>query len=163
MLLSSSLAKLPVINRRKVGTTSNHHAPYALGYTRVTMGGTASSKPATASKSLKPILSSDRSLQLDFVKSESLVTADQHAAVNTFPGLGLILAGTTVKAKPSMAGGCGGMEWLRRDSCRASLLEGNNGASVGAAEGQRAQPCQITCNSLLGNALHRTRRVPELW
>ena len=31
--------------------------------------------------------SSDRSLQLDCVKSESLVIADQHAAVNTFPGL----------------------------------------------------------------------------
>ncbi len=32
-------------------------------------------------------LSSDRSLQLDSVKLESLVIADQHAAVNTFPGL----------------------------------------------------------------------------
>jgi hypothetical protein len=32
-------------------------------------------------------LSSDRSLQLDSVKVESLVIADQHAAVNTFPGL----------------------------------------------------------------------------
>ncbi len=32
-------------------------------------------------------LSSDRSLQLDSLKSESLVIADQHAAVNTFPGL----------------------------------------------------------------------------
>ncbi len=32
-------------------------------------------------------LSSDRSLQLDSVKEESLVIADQHAAVNTFPGL----------------------------------------------------------------------------
>ncbi len=35
----------------------------------------------------KTVLSSDRSLQLDCVKSESLVIADQHAAVNTFPGL----------------------------------------------------------------------------
>ena len=35
----------------------------------------------------KPHLSSDRSLQLDTVKLESLVIADQHAAVNTFPGL----------------------------------------------------------------------------
>ena len=67
--------------------TSNHHAPYVLGYTRVTMGRTTSSQSVTVSKSLKPILSSDRSLQLDFVKSESLLTADQHAAVNTFPGL----------------------------------------------------------------------------
>ena len=35
----------------------------------------------------KSCLSSDRSLQLDCVKLESLVIADQHAAVNTFPGL----------------------------------------------------------------------------
>ncbi len=35
----------------------------------------------------KAVLSSDRSLQLDSVKLESLVIADQHAAVNTFPGL----------------------------------------------------------------------------
>ena len=32
-------------------------------------------------------LSSDQSLQFDFVKLESLVIADQHAAVNPFPGL----------------------------------------------------------------------------
>ena len=76
-----------MINRRKVGTTSNHHAPYALGYTRVTMARTASSEPARVSKSLKPCLSSDCSLQLDCMKSESLVNADQHAALNTFPGL----------------------------------------------------------------------------
>ena len=37
--------------------TSNHHAPYDLGYTRAC------------------------------TKLESLVIADQHAAVNTFPGL----------------------------------------------------------------------------
>ncbi len=35
----------------------------------------------------KTVLSSDWSLQLDSMKLESLVTADQHAAVNTFPGL----------------------------------------------------------------------------
>ena len=85
--MQCSLARLPVINRRKVGTTSNHHAPYALGYTRVTMVMTASSQPARVSKSLKHNLSSDCTLQLECMKSESLVTADQHAAVNTFPGL----------------------------------------------------------------------------
>ncbi len=36
---------------------------------------------------LKAGLSSDRSLQPDSVKSESLVIVDQHATVNTFPGL----------------------------------------------------------------------------
>lgn len=35
----------------------------------------------------KSRLSSDRGLQLGRVKVESLVIADQHAAVNTFPGL----------------------------------------------------------------------------
>ena len=36
---------------------------------------------------LKTVLSSDWSLQLDSMKLESLVIADQNAAVNTFPGL----------------------------------------------------------------------------
>ena len=35
----------------------------------------------------KSRLSSDCSLQLESMKLESLVIADQHAAVNTFPGL----------------------------------------------------------------------------
>ncbi len=67
--------------------TSSQHAPYVLGYTRTTMRRTEGSKPATASKSRKSALSSDRSLQLSFVKSESLVIAGQHTAVNSFPGL----------------------------------------------------------------------------
>ena len=67
--------------------TSSHHGLYAWGHTRTTMESTESREPAKASKSRKTILSSDRSLQLDSVKVESLVIADQHAAVNTFPGL----------------------------------------------------------------------------
>ena len=67
--------------------TSNHHAPYDLGYTRATMGSTEGSKIARSSKSQKAVRSPDRSLQLDSVKSESLVIANQHVAVNTFPGL----------------------------------------------------------------------------
>ncbi len=67
--------------------TSNHHAPYDLGYTRATMDGTRGSETARLSQSHKSVLSSDRSLQLDCGKLESLVIADQHAAVNTFPGL----------------------------------------------------------------------------
>ena len=67
--------------------TSNQHAPYVQGYTRTTMASTARSEAATFSKSLKAGLSSDWSLQLDSMKLESLVIADQHAAVNTFPGL----------------------------------------------------------------------------
>ncbi len=67
--------------------TSNHHAPYDLGYTRTTMVGTTGSKAARWSQSLKADLSSDCRLQLACMKSELLVIADQHAAVNTFPGL----------------------------------------------------------------------------
>jgi hypothetical protein len=67
--------------------TSNHHALYDLGYTRATMGGTESSEVARRSESQKAILSSDWSLQLDSMKSESLVIANQHVAVNAFPGL----------------------------------------------------------------------------
>ncbi len=48
---------------------------------------TKGSKLARASQSHKAGLSSDWSLQLDSMKLESLVIADQHAAVNTFPGL----------------------------------------------------------------------------
>ncbi len=67
--------------------TSNHHAPYVLGYTRATMAGTKGCKAARWSKSQKAGLSSDCRLQLACMKSELLVIADQHAAVNTFPGL----------------------------------------------------------------------------
>ena len=67
--------------------TSDHHAPYGLGYTRATMGGTEGSEGVTRSESQKATLSSDCRLQLACMKSESLVNADQHAALNTFPGL----------------------------------------------------------------------------
>ncbi len=74
-------------NRRKVGMTSSHHGPYELGYTRATMVGTEGCKPARGSQFQKTGRSPDWSLQLDSMKSESLVIADQNAAVNTFPGL----------------------------------------------------------------------------
>ena len=67
--------------------TSNHHAPYGLGYTRTTMATTKSSDLVTRSESHKGRLSSDCSLQLDYMKLESLVIANQNVAVNTFPGL----------------------------------------------------------------------------
>ena len=67
--------------------TSSPHGPYAQGYTRATMVGTKGCNTARWSQSQKAGLSSDWSLQLDSMKSESLVIADQQAAVNTFPGL----------------------------------------------------------------------------
>ena len=67
--------------------TSNHHAPYGRGYTRATMAETEGSSPVRVSEPQKYRLSSDCSLQPDYMKPESLVIADQNAAVNTFPGL----------------------------------------------------------------------------
>lgn len=82
-----TLGRLPVINRRKVGTTSSHHGPYDQGYTRATMGRTDGGEAAMWSEPEKAPRSPDWSLQLDSMKSESLVIANQHVAVNTFPGL----------------------------------------------------------------------------
>ena len=70
-----------------MGTTSSHHAPYVQGFTHATMAGTEGCETVRWSESLKAGLSSDRGLQLDPVKSESLVIVDQNATVNTFPGL----------------------------------------------------------------------------
>ncbi len=67
--------------------TSSHHGLYVQGYTRATMGGTKGCDAVRWGQSQKTALSSDCSLQLDCMKVESLVIADQHAAVNTFPGL----------------------------------------------------------------------------
>ena len=67
--------------------TSSHHGSYELGYTRATMVATERSEAVKPSQSYKSYLSSDCSLQLENMKLESLVIADQHAAVNTFPGL----------------------------------------------------------------------------
>ena len=67
--------------------TSNHHAPYILGYTRTTMAKTKGSEAARRSETHKNRPSSDCRLQLACTKLELLVIADQHAAVNTFPGL----------------------------------------------------------------------------
>src|SRR3546814_1815467 len=81
-----TLRRLPVTNRRKVGMTSSHHGPYGQGYTRTTMVGTEGCEAARWSQSQKADLSPDRSLQLDSVKSESLVIADQHCCGEYVPG-----------------------------------------------------------------------------
>ena len=67
--------------------TSNHHAPYDLGYTRTTMAINKGKQHREVEQIPKNSLSSDCRLQLAYMKSELLVIADQHAAVNTFPGL----------------------------------------------------------------------------
>ena len=50
-----TLRRLTVLNRRKVGMTSNHHALYVLGYTRTTMAVTEGSKLVIVSKTQKAV------------------------------------------------------------------------------------------------------------
>ena len=78
---------LPLTKRRKVGTTSNHHAPYDLGYTRTTMVVNRGMQRSDPEPTPKNDPSSDCRLQLACMKLELLVIAGQHTAVNTFPGL----------------------------------------------------------------------------
>jgi hypothetical protein len=84
--MAGTLRRLPASSRRKVGTTSSHHGPYVQGYTRATMAGTEGCKSASWSESLKAGPSSDRGLQLDRVKPESLVIADQLRRGEYVPG-----------------------------------------------------------------------------
>ena len=66
--------------------TSSQHAPYVLGDTRTTMGKTKGSQVARPSQSHKLGLSSDWGLQLDPMKSESLVIAGQPYGGEYVPG-----------------------------------------------------------------------------
>ncbi len=66
---------------------SSQHGLYIQGYTHATMARTIGSEIARWSQSCKARRSTDCRLQLACMKSELLVTAHQHVAVNTFPGL----------------------------------------------------------------------------
>ena len=66
--------------------TSNHHALYVLGDTRATMAGTKSCETVRWSESHKAGLSSDWSLQLDSMKLELLVIANQPCRGEYVPG-----------------------------------------------------------------------------
>ena len=67
--------------------TSNHHAPYDLGYTRNTMAVNNEEQTREGEQNSKNGLSSDCRLQLACMKLELLVIVNQHVTVNTFPGL----------------------------------------------------------------------------
>ena len=66
--------------------TSSPHGLYVQGYTRATMAGTNRRESASWSKSDKAGLSSDWGLQLDPMKLESLVIADQQRCGEYVPG-----------------------------------------------------------------------------
>ena len=58
-VMPGTLTRLLVNSRRKEGTTSSHHVPYAQGYTHATMGGTMGCEAVRWSQSQKAFLSSD--------------------------------------------------------------------------------------------------------
>ena len=67
--------------------TSSHHAPYVQGFTHATMAGTKGCEAVRWSESLlKPVSVRIGGLQLDPVKSESLVIADQQRCGEYVPG-----------------------------------------------------------------------------
>ena len=66
---------------------SSQHGPYVQGDTHATMAGPMGCQAVRRSQSPKAGPSSDCRLQLACMKPELLVTAGQHTAVNTFPGL----------------------------------------------------------------------------
>src|SRR5450756_461357 len=84
--MPGTLGILPATSRRKVGMTSSHHAPYALGYTRATLAGTKGCKPARVSESQKAGPGSDWRLNLASMKPELLVIADQQRRGEYVPG-----------------------------------------------------------------------------
>ncbi len=67
--------------------TSSPHGLYVWGCTRPTMQRTKGCELARASKSQKPLPSSDCRLKFACMKPESLVIAGQHTAVNVFLSL----------------------------------------------------------------------------
>ena len=67
--------------------TSNHHAPYVLGYRRATMVDTKRRNIVRWSKSQKVYPSSDCGLQPAHMKLNLLVIPNQNVGVNAFPGL----------------------------------------------------------------------------
>ncbi len=78
----------PRTTRRKAGTTSSHHAPYDLGYTRTTMGVNKEKRNREGEQTSKthPQFRSQAATRL----REAGIASNRwskHTAVNTFPGL----------------------------------------------------------------------------
>ena len=76
-----------MISREEGGDDVKSSWPLRAGLHTCYNGGDRGMQWSNPKQISKSRLSSDWGLQLDPMKSESLVIADQHAAVNTFPGL----------------------------------------------------------------------------
>ena len=115
-VMAGTLVRLPAQAERREGTTSSHHGPYVRGNTRATMGGTAGRHSVMRSQSIKAALSSDRSLQLDSVKLESLVIAHQLWRGEYVPG--------PCTHRPSSHGSRGDLKRQVKDAVRVKPATG---------------------------------------
>ena len=78
---------LPVISREEGGDDVKSSWPLRAGLHTCYNGGDSGQRDREVELISKSHLSSDCTLQLGCMKLESLVIVDQHATVNTFPGL----------------------------------------------------------------------------
>ena len=76
-----------MISREEGGDDVKSSWPLRAGLHTCYNGGDSGQQTREGELISKSRLSSDCTLQLECMKLESLVIADQHAAVNTFPGL----------------------------------------------------------------------------
>ncbi len=76
-----------MISREEGGDDVKSSWPLRAGLHTCYNGGDSGQRDGNVELISKNHLSSDWGLQLDPMKLESLVIADRHAAVNTFPGL----------------------------------------------------------------------------
>ena len=76
-----------MISREEGGDDVKSSWPLRAGLHTCYNGDYSGSRPRERKQISKSRLSSDCTLQLECMKSESLVIVDQHATVNTFPGL----------------------------------------------------------------------------
>ena len=112
-----------MISREEGGDDVKSSWPLRAGLHTCYNGGDNGLLPREGKLIPKSRLSSDRSLQLESVKAESLVIADQHAAVNTFPGL-------VHTARHTM-----GVGFTRR---RCANPQGRQATTVGSATGVKS-------------------------
>ncbi len=76
-----------MISREEGGDDVKSSWPLRAGLHTCYNGGDSGQRPREGELIPKSRLSSDCTLQLECMKLESLVIVDQHATVNTFPGL----------------------------------------------------------------------------
>lgn len=112
-----------MISREEGGDDVKSSWPLRAGLHTCYNGGDSGKRTCEGKQISKSRLSSDCTLQLECMKLESLVIVDQHATVNTFPGL-------VHTARHTM-----GVGFTRR---RCANPQGRQATTVGSATGVKS-------------------------